>query len=174
MDRCRCVQPCVGARSTSFPHTAESWGLWVIGRCRQSRAPVRRTAIEAVTASLSTEEDTLFRRSTITFCVQRLGLVRDNAVVLRLAARHSLCLRPVVHRLCGHLPHFCIDAKASPLDATCQRPEVRWTSAARVPGLAFGLALAVRPAGLAEVSGAQGWVLKIVSAKRLETIFRCP
>jgi hypothetical protein len=46
--------------------------------------------------------------------------------------------------------------------------------AARVPGLAFGLALAVRPAGLAEVSGAQGWVLKIVSAKRLETIFGCP
>src|SRR5260370_1678432 len=32
-----------------------------------------------------------------------------------------------------------------------------------------GLALAVRPAGSAEVSGAQGWVLKIVSAKRLET-----
>ena len=46
--------------------------------------------------------------------------------------------------------------------------------AARVSGLAFGLALAVRPAGLAEVSGAQGWVLKIVSAKRLETIFGCP
>jgi anti-sigma factor RsiW len=46
--------------------------------------------------------------------------------------------------------------------------------AARVAGLASGLALAVRPAGLAEVSGAQGWVLKIVSAKRLETIFRCP
>ena len=41
-------------------------------------------------------------------------------------------------------------------------------------GLAFGLALAVRPAGLAEVSGAQGWVPKIVSAKRLETIFGCP
>jgi hypothetical protein len=37
-----------------------------------------------------------------------------------------------------------------------------------------GLALAVRPAGLAEVSGAQGRVLKIVSAKRLETIFGCP
>ena len=33
-------------------------------------------------------------------------------------------------------------------------------------GLASGLALAVRPAGLAEVSGAQGWVLKMVSAKR--------
>jgi hypothetical protein len=46
--------------------------------------------------------------------------------------------------------------------------------AARVSGLASGLALAVRPAGLAAVSGAQGWVLKIVSAKRLETIFRCP
>ena len=46
--------------------------------------------------------------------------------------------------------------------------------AARVSGLASGLALAVRPAGLAEVSGAQGWVLKIVSAKRLETIFGCP
>jgi len=46
--------------------------------------------------------------------------------------------------------------------------------AARISGLAFGLALAVRPAGLAEVSGAQGWVLKIVSAKRLETIFGCP
>jgi hypothetical protein len=38
--------------------------------------------------------------------------------------------------------------------------------AARPSGLASGLALAVRPAGLAEVSGAQGWVLKIVSAKR--------
>jgi hypothetical protein len=38
--------------------------------------------------------------------------------------------------------------------------------AARVSGLAFGLALAVRPAELAEVSSAQGWVLKIVSAKR--------
>jgi hypothetical protein len=36
--------------------------------------------------------------------------------------------------------------------------------AARVSCLASGLALAVRPAGLAEVSGAQGWVLKIVSA----------
>jgi hypothetical protein len=46
--------------------------------------------------------------------------------------------------------------------------------AARLPGLASGLALAVRPAGLAEVSGAQGRVLKIVSAKRLETIFGCP
>jgi hypothetical protein len=46
--------------------------------------------------------------------------------------------------------------------------------AARVSGLASGLALAVRPAGSAEVSGAQGWVLKIVSAKRLETIFGCP
>jgi hypothetical protein len=31
--------------------------------------------------------------------------------------------------------------------------------AARPSGLAFGLALAVRPAGLAEVSGAQGWAL---------------
>jgi hypothetical protein len=39
--------------------------------------------------------------------------------------------------------------------------------AARVSALASGLALAVRPAGLAEVSGAQGWVLKIVSAKRV-------
>jgi hypothetical protein len=37
-----------------------------------------------------------------------------------------------------------------------------------------GLALAVRPAESAEVSDAQGRVLKIVSAKRLETIFRCP
>jgi hypothetical protein len=46
--------------------------------------------------------------------------------------------------------------------------------APRASGLASGLALAVRPAGLAEVSGAQGWVLKIVSAKRLETIFGCP
>ena len=36
----------------------------------------------------------------------------------------------------------------------------------RVSGLASGLALAVRPAGSAVVSGAQGWVLKIVSAKR--------
>ena len=55
----------------------------------------------------------------------------------------------------------------------------------RVSGLASGLALAVRPAGLAESavwparylplgSGAQGRVLKIVSAKRLETIFGCP
>ena len=50
--------------------------------------------------------------------------------------------------------------------------EVRF--AARSSGLASGLALAVRPAGSAEVSGAQGWVLKIVSAKRLETIFGCP
>ena len=46
--------------------------------------------------------------------------------------------------------------------------------AARVSGLAFGLALVVRSAGLAEVSGAQGLVLKIVSAERLETIFGCP
>jgi hypothetical protein len=46
--------------------------------------------------------------------------------------------------------------------------------AARVPGLALGLALAVRPAGLAEVSGAQGWVLKSVSAERLEMLFGCP
>ena len=44
--------------------------------------------------------------------------------------------------------------------------------AARVSGLAFGLVLAVRPAGSAEVSGAQGRVLKIVSAERLETIMR--
>jgi hypothetical protein len=40
------------------------------------------------------------------------------------------------------------------------------------PGL--GLALAVRPAGLAEVSGAQGWVLKIVSAKRFRNDLRVP
>ena len=46
--------------------------------------------------------------------------------------------------------------------------------AVRLSGQAFGLALAVRPAGSAEVSGAQGWVLKIVSAKRLETLFGCP
>ena len=46
--------------------------------------------------------------------------------------------------------------------------------AARRSGLAFGLALAVRPAGLAEVSGAQERVLKTVSAERLETIFGCP
>jgi hypothetical protein len=46
--------------------------------------------------------------------------------------------------------------------------------AARLPGLAFGLALAVRPAGSVEVSAAQGWVPKIVSAKRLETISGCP
>jgi hypothetical protein len=38
--------------------------------------------------------------------------------------------------------------------------------AARLSGLAFGLAPAVRPAGAAEVSGAQGRVPKIVSAKR--------
>jgi hypothetical protein len=44
----------------------------------------------------------------------------------------------------------------------------------RASGLACGLALAVRPAGAAEVSGAQGWVPKIVSAKRLETIVGCP
>src|SRR5215472_6360210 len=43
--------------------------------------------------------------------------------------------------------------------------------AARLRGLASGLALAVRPAGAAEVSGAQGWLPKIVSAKRSETIF---
>ena len=46
--------------------------------------------------------------------------------------------------------------------------------AARLSGQASGLALAARPAGLAEVSSAQGRVLKIVSAKRLETIFGCP
>jgi hypothetical protein len=40
--------------------------------------------------------------------------------------------------------------------------------AARVQGP--GPALAVRPAGLAKVSGAQGWVPEIVSAERLETI----
>jgi hypothetical protein len=44
--------------------------------------------------------------------------------------------------------------------------------AARLLGLASGLALTVRPAGSAEVSGAQGWVPKILSAKRLETIMR--
>jgi hypothetical protein len=38
-------------------------------------------------------------------------------------------------------------------------------------GQASGLALAVRPAGLAELQG-QGWVLKIVSAERVENIFR--
>src|SRR5260370_32452573 len=46
--------------------------------------------------------------------------------------------------------------------------------AARISGLASGLALAVRPAGSAEVSGAQGWVPEIVSAERLETISGCP
>jgi hypothetical protein len=46
--------------------------------------------------------------------------------------------------------------------------------AVRPSGLASGPALAVRPAGSAEVSSAQGWVPKIVSAKRLETIFGCP
>jgi len=53
-------------------------------------------------------------------------------------------------------------------------PPLSQRFAARVPGLAFGLALAVRPAGLAEVSGAQGRVPEIVSAKRLETILGCP
>jgi len=51
---------------------------------------------------------------------------------------------------------------------------VAFRGSSRVSGLASGLALAVRPAGLAVVSGAQGWVLKIVSAERLETIFGCP
>ena len=46
--------------------------------------------------------------------------------------------------------------------------------AARISGLASGLVLAVRPTGSAEVPGAQGWVPKIVSAKRVETIFGCP
>ena len=46
--------------------------------------------------------------------------------------------------------------------------------AALTSGLASGLAPAVRPAGSAEVSSAQGQVLEIVSAKRLETIFGCP
>jgi hypothetical protein len=50
----------------------------------------------------------------------------------------------------------------------------RWRFAARVPGLACGLALAVRPAGLAEVFGAQGRVLKIVSVKRLRNDLRVP
>jgi hypothetical protein len=49
-----------------------------------------------------------------------------------------------------------------------------WRVAACQSGLASGLALAVRPAGSALGSGAQGRVLKIVSAKRLETIFGCP
>ena len=55
-----------------------------------------------------------------------------------------------------------------------QVPRLLRRFAARLPGLASGLALAVRPAGSAEVSCAQGWVLKIVSAKRLETIIGCP
>jgi len=46
--------------------------------------------------------------------------------------------------------------------------------AARLSGLASGLALAVRPAGSTEVSGTQERVLKIVSAERSETIFGCP
>ncbi len=43
-----------------------------------------------------------------------------------------------------------------------------------VSGLASGLALAVRPAGSAVVSGAQGWVLKIVSAKRFRNDLQVP
>ena len=46
--------------------------------------------------------------------------------------------------------------------------------AARVPGLATGLALAVRPAGLAEVSSAQGRVPKIVSAERVRNDLGVP
>jgi len=69
-------------------------------------------------------------------------------------------------------------AEPGPADAdslaTKDRLSPFWRFAARASGLACGLALAVRPAGAAEVSGAQGWVPKIVSAKRLETIFGCP
>src|SRR5215469_13197097 len=69
-------------------------------------------------------------------------------------------------------------AEPGPADAdslaTKDRQSPFWRFAARASGLAYGLALAVRPAGAAEVSGAQGWVPKIVSAKRLETIFGCP
>jgi hypothetical protein len=45
----------------------------------------------------------------------------------------------------------------------------------RAPLRAWPLAWpSVRPAGLAEVSSAQGWIPEIVSAKRLETISGCP
>ena len=75
---------------------------------------------------------------------------------------------------------FCHISGCSGLDgkayncATLRPPQIGVEVRRAASGLASGLALAVRPAGLAEVSGAQGWVLKIVSAKRLETIFRTP
>jgi hypothetical protein len=54
-----------------------------------------------------------------------------------------------------------------------RHPSVVRLFAVRVSGLASGLALAVRPAGLAD-SGAQGWVPKIVSAKRFRNDLRVP
>ena len=48
------------------------------------------------------------------------------------------------------------------------------TPAARVSGLASGLPSLSGPLGWQRVSGAQGRVPKIVSAKRVGTIFGCP
>ena len=87
--------------------------------------------------------------------------------------------RPLVgHRpLIGHLMSPCpaahtwvaLYARLHNLDRAAAA-EVR-----RAPLRAWPLAWpAVRPAGLAEVSSAQGWIPEIVSAKRLETIFGCP
>ena len=66
-------------------------------------------------------------------------------------------------------------ARASQNALKYHKPAIKPLSfAARVSGLAFDLARAVRPAGSAEVSGAQGWVPKIVSAKAVRNDLRVP
>ncbi len=68
-----------------------------------------------------------------------------------------------------------IDLQKGIVDAPTVHPTLEIVERSAILAGAFRQhGLAVRPAGLAEVSGAQGWVLKIVSAERLETIFGCP
>ena len=99
---------------------------------------------------------------------------RRSSTVLQPAVAPKICYLIVTYPanipgLAEHSPQA-----AAPLAPVAHRSVVSPRFAARLSGLASGLALAVRPAGSVEVSGAQGWVPKIVSAKRLETIFGCP
>ena len=99
-----------------------------------------------------------------------------------LQQRRKQVSRPHQDKGANHLPHRITPyvqnntGMTRAIAANCRAPDrcPDRRFAARSSGLASGLALAVRPAGSAEVSGAQGRVPEIVSAKRLEMIFGCP
>jgi hypothetical protein len=89
-------------------------------------------------------------------------------------------LKQVRRELEGH-PLVTKDAARQDVWLSCPilpLPDTSWVYPKRYAARSLARSLAwPLPSGLAgsaEVSSAQGWVPKIVSAKRLETIFGCP